>query len=376
VRDSSDLESVEGKIKGISGAQALTPIGIAVTACKEQSNSVFVNVEVNGINVQIFSLNQPTVSDALLTAEIDLNMLKGKPGLGLTCTVNGKLKTVKGGMGSPGKIDLNGNSAQLKDKLTSGDIINFKPGIKGADASAIIDDIIPENLNETDIVVNGTTLKIKPKIYQNGKLVYGDTSLSDGAEIEYYKPKTVREAVAQVLEISNETLANEVIEYTLNGKDKFIPISDYLIWGDGKLVNPNKPLKEGIELKVKEKEHKGKTIENVIHEKGSDLLEITFNGSQLAIPGLKREYTCNGEKVDLEYEIRDGDIITYEPQLLTVNRVLEYINYNISASVKKEMDLTINGNEAGYHDRINDGDKVSIFLKSRQKNKGDITGSL
>ena len=371
IRDCSDLETVRGRIRGIEGTQALTPIGIAVTSCESQSQTIFVNVEVNGNNVQIFSLEQPTISDALLTAEVDLNQLKGKPGMGLTCTVNGDLKTVKGDMGSQGKIFLNGKRAQLEDVIKSGDKIEFKPGREGKDASAVVADVIPENLTKKSITLDDTEVTIKPEIYQNGNLVKGDSPLLDGASIKYHIPETISEAVGQILEISPDNLNNEVIEYKINGEDKYIAVSDFLIWQDGNLVEPEDSIREGIRLNITESEVRNNTISEVFHKTDTNLLTITFNNSQLDIPARRREFICNGEKVNQDYEIKNGDQITVTSQPLTVNKVLEYIKYNISDSMKSEMELKINDSPADFDDQVVDGDQINIYFQ-RSKKGGNL----
>ncbi|MFW6030751.1 MAG: cell division protein FtsA, partial [Halanaerobiales bacterium] len=62
IRNGSNLENITGEIDNIKGPQSLTPIGIAVSAFNNSSETIFANVEVNGQNIQIFSLNTPNIS--------------------------------------------------------------------------------------------------------------------------------------------------------------------------------------------------------------------------------------------------------------------------------------------------------------------------
>ncbi|MEC9490754.1 MAG: cell division FtsA domain-containing protein, partial [Halanaerobiales bacterium] len=100
IRKREDLENIEGEVKGINTTQTLTPLGIAVTTRETQSKAVFIEVGVNGDRINLLTLSQPTAADALLAADIEMEQLTPRPGMGITATVNGELKTVKGEMGS------------------------------------------------------------------------------------------------------------------------------------------------------------------------------------------------------------------------------------------------------------------------------------
>ncbi len=368
IRDGSNLDNIIGQIKNISGPQSLTPIGIAVSAFDNSSETVFANVEVNGQNIQVFSLNSPSISDALLSAEIDINKLKAKVGKGLTCTVNGELKTIKGDLGKSGEVLLNGEKANLEDKITSGDTINFKTGKKGKDAEGKIRNVVEKEAKKKyKININNNETSVSTKIYQNKKLVTLDSEIIDGADIEYDKIITIKDALASILEVSKTKISEKSKEIILNGEKKKIPKKDYFAKVKNKDININHKMEDDLKILLIKKSKDIATVNDLLKAevKDKEKMQIVFNGSNLEIPSSDKLIKVNGKKVDKNYELEDGDKITTEMKSMTVNQLFNYINYNISESMKNDMEIIINDELGGYDDLISSGDNIKMKLKRK-----------
>jgi len=217
----------------------------------------------------------------------------------ITAVVNDELKIVKGEMGSSAKILLNEEEAGLETKLNNGDKIKFTPGKAGTDAEAKIIDLIPEaDICEYDIYLNGTKTKVSTKVFQNGKLVNYDQDLVDGAEIEYTVPRTVRDGLAQILEMPPEKIKNESISFTFNGQQERLVKSNYFISSEQKEVNLESRLEDGMSLKIEERENISFTIKELLQKKGSKDINIYFNNSELTVPSQYWEIEVNGESVE------------------------------------------------------------------------------
>jgi len=369
IRKKDDLDNVLGDIENINSTQTLTPIGIAVTTNETKNKAVFIDVEVNGEIVNLLTLSQPTIADALLAADIDIEKMSPSMGMGLTCTVNGDLKTVKGDFGKRGSLYLNGREAGIETKVKTGDQINFEYATPGKDAEALIEDIIPEqDLVSYDLYLDGSKNEVKTQIYQNGKWVTKDTPVKDGANVEYEIPNTIKDGVAQILEIPKDMLENERIEFYFNGDKKEIVKSPYQIKKEGQMINLEKTLKDNLSLTLEEKETNNLTIGEFLQTEGNDEIEIEFNGSELTIPNKFWEIKVNGEEVDLNYKIEDEDEIEAYSKKLTVDRVFDHINYNISDAMKSNLEILVNGEKAKLQSRIKDGDKLKVeLIKNRNK---------
>ncbi len=366
VKDGKGIKHIDGKIKNINDTQTLTPIGIAVDCHQSQKQAIFLRVEVNERPVQLFVLNQPTVSDALLAAEINIKEMKASPGMGLTFTVNGEFKMVKGSHGEPGYVLLNGNKADLDTPIETGDKIEFISGQDGEDAVAVIADVLPKDIIRTyEIMVDGNRIELISCIYQNQKQVELDTPVQDGAEITYNKLETIRDGVARLLEVDPERLGGKIINFTFNREEKEITTGDYMIKEGDDPVDLSRPLEDGLELRIFETKDNKVTIEELQEERQKEII-ITFNGSQLTVPLKPPEIKCNDKKVDSNYEIQPGDNIICKTRYPDVNQVLNYINYQLSPAMKTEIDLLINNQQAQFEDKVYDDDEIMIKFNSGQ----------
>jgi cell division protein FtsA len=365
IRKREDLNNIIGEIKGVNTTQTLTPIGIAITTRETQSKAVFIEVEVNNDRINLLTLSQPTVADALLAADIQMDQLRPHPGMGITATVNGDFKIIKGEMGSSAKILLNGEEVELKQRVNNGDKINFKAGKLGIDAEAKIKDIIPKSdLCSYNIYVNGSKNKVGTRIIQNEKLVNLDQGLIDGAEVEYTVPKTIKDGLSQIMELPSGKLKNESIKYTYNGQKEKKIKSKYLITSEQKKINLEQPLEDNMEIEIEEQENSCLTIRDLLKKKGNKEIKIYFNGSELNVPDQMWKVEINGEEEKFNYKIQDGDQIRAFSRTLTIEGVFNYINYDISQKMRAKMKLILNEKIADLSTKITENDKLKVKLNA------------
>ena len=268
-------------------------------------------------------------------------------------------------MGSSGEILLNSKKVGLKQRVSNGDKISFKPGKSGVDAEAKIRDVIPKSdLFSYIIYLNGTKNKVGTRIIQNGKLVNSDQDLIDGAEIEYTVPKTIKDGLSQIMDLQPEKLKNESIEYTYNGQKEEICKSNYLITSEQKRINLDEPLEDGLKLEIEEQENSFLTIRSLLQKKGNKEIRFYFNGSELNVPDQIWEVKINGEKEDLNYKIQTGDQIKAFSRTLTIKGVFNYINYEISETMREKMKLILNGESVNLATKIKEDDKLKVKLNA------------
>lgn len=212
VRGRDAIREVQGT-QNLAGPEAVTPIGIAVTAFKNKGLG-FAKVTVNGMQVRLFEVNKGTVGDCLLAAGIDMKKLMPRLGLALTVTVNGKLEIIRGTRGTPASILLNGREVPLDAPIRHGDVIEFVAAENGIDATGRVKDVLPF-LQSFKVGINNKAFEVKPIITMNDENVDFETELVDNAKIVYNLPKTVGE----VLELAGYTGDISSFIVTVNGKD-------------------------------------------------------------------------------------------------------------------------------------------------------------
>lgn len=363
IRKREDLDNISGQVEGVNTAQTLTPLGIAISTRERSGKAVFIEVEVNGDRINLLTLSQPTAADALLAAEIEMDKLNPRPGMGITATVNGKLKTVKGKMGRAAKITLNGEAVKLQTKLKDGDKINFTAGRPGLNAEAEVGDLIPAaDLKSYELYLNGSKNQVKTRIFQNDKLVNSDQKLIDGAEIKYSVPETIRDGLAQIMDLTAASFENRSLSYSFNGSSEEIIISDYLIKSGAEIVDLDRKLEDGLKLEVEENKGENLKLKDILKAKADQEIDFYFNGSELSVPDQVWEVEVNGERVDLDYQVEAEDQIQASARSLTVAGVFSYINYGISENMRDKMEIILNGKRAEFSTKINEGDKLKVKL--------------
>jgi len=366
IRDATDLKNISGNIAGVNGTQTLTPLGIAVSYHQSEQQAVFMEVVVNGEQQQLFSLTRPTISDALLAAEVDIKLLSPRPGRGITYTINDELKSIKGSLGQPGIIKLNGEEADLQARINTGDEIDFIPAESGEDAKVLIRDVLPGKMQQSfQLRVDGNPIELKTKIYQNGNLVNPEQKLKDGAEIRCRPLETIREGVADLLEISPENLVCTRKSYTFNGQQKHFYMGNYLVKNKNEPIDLDSKLKDQLSLKIEKISNEPPCLTDICEPGTAEEIRFFFNNSELKLPAAGNKIICNGEVVNFDYRIKAGDEIKFQKKKLTINRVLKLINYNLSDSLKEEVRILINDKESSFSDKINAGDKLKILFNKK-----------
>lgn len=208
VRGREALPDIVGN-PGFTGPQAVTPLGIAVTALRREGLTLS-QIEVNGRPVQLLASRKISVAQALLAAGVPVRQLYGRPGRGIGVEINGRLHFLKGQPGRPGKILVNGQPVSLDDLVKGGDIIQFLPGENGADARVVVRDLVP-NLQAKTITFNNKTVTLEPLILMNGNAVSRDTEVPDQAKIEFNPLETVADVLKYLGQAPDQpTLLNGV----------------------------------------------------------------------------------------------------------------------------------------------------------------------
>jgi len=242
--------------------ELVTPIGIAIAAKKMPIQ--YMSLTVNEQIVRLFELKEMTVGDAFLAANIRAKQLYGKPGHGLSISVNGQDIFIPGGHGQPAQILVNGQQASTKTIIKTGDAILLIEGQDGHPATATVRDIVDQAVAKT-VTIQEMKYVIEPKITVNGSPVSMDTVLNDRDSIVF----EVAETVEDIFKATNNTNMLKQFE-------------SYVIYVDGK---------------------------------------------PLYVPTFSANLLINGKPGKLTYAVQHNDVITFsQPSLPTVQRIADHLN--------------------------------------------------
>lgn len=377
VRGSEDVPRVEGLTRILAGPEGVTPLGIAMMAARPQALTLS-QVQVNGKSVRFFRGEKTTVGDALLAAGMGFTELLGKPGLPLTVEVNGKIRIIKGKMGQPAEIFLNGVPAGLDTPLPPDAVIEVGEPESGLDATALVRDVLPPDVPAVKIFYHGVPKILEPLILVNGKAATPDTPLEDGARVNCRPVRTVFEALA-ALGFSESQLSRRILKVTLNGKPKEVSYYPFRIYKNRRLALLEDEINEGDEL-VYDSTPVFYQIKDLLQEEeGVGLAQkeigVFVNGERITLALGGRRILKNGTEVDLEDVIEDGDEIrissenTATPILADVFKYITIEQKSLRAAARLVM--LVNGQEAQFTTPLKDGDKIRIYWKD----EGQLEGS-
>ncbi|MFD1207189.1 cell division protein FtsA [Sporosarcina contaminans] len=344
--------------ESISSSPALvTPIGIAIAAKRAPIH--YMSVTVNDKTIRLFELKEMTVGDALLAANVKARQLYGKPGLGMTISINGRQITIPGEHGKPSIIYLNGKQASIKDLIKTGDIIHLTAGVDGKDASATVQEIIGDDMDPIHIHLNGEEMMIKPEILLNGIAANRETIVKDRDEI-LFKRKT---EISELIGNSNVPM-NHPFHVVHNGKKINLPTLGPFFAVREKIVPPTYKIQDGDEITFTTSLPSVKDVLNALHFPAVSKIEVTFNGEPVSLEMNRRTILLNGKPASEKDEVNVGDRIdvseTNDP--LCFSDIFAYIDYTLPKTAATTYQLLRNGSPIGFNDPIYPGDELQIKL--------------
>lgn len=304
VRGRDAIANVTGARNALTGPDAVTPIGIAVTA-STSSTFGFVYVTVDDRGVRLFNPVAPTVADALLAAGIAIRELQGRVGKGFTVTVNGSLRMVRGTFGRPAQILVNGEPVTLESTVRHRDRIEIIPAVDGAPGSATVGELVSDLVRTVTVMVGGEERQIPPIVTLGGQPANWDAQLQDNDAIQ----AATRGTVGDVLEYLGYAEPDGVTELriTVQGESRVVRRARYLIRVNGQEVDAFAPVADGDIIEVAETEPI--TVGELcagLRPSGA-AVRLKVNGEPMEIAAGATVYYRNGSPIQPDETVWDGD---------------------------------------------------------------------
>jgi cell division protein FtsA len=299
----------------LSGPEGVTAVGIATVALTRLGYE-FMTVRVNGSEYKIFNTRNINVSQVLGLVKFDPRHLICKNGRDLRFTLNKKEHTVFGELGRPARIYVGNREANLQTPVRDGDDILVIKAVDGADATARVEDFLPEK-RTLDLLINGIEITWPVRALLNG------TEAGPAAPV---KP-------GDSLEIVNQPTIGEILKW------RGINTTRGEIYINGQKATTRDTVADGDVIEV----HAAEKIVN--------------NGQP---PGIK--VTVNGE-----------EIIIPQREAIFVD-IFNHVKINTSDS-GGTMVMRLNGARARYTDPIHHGDRIDLYWESSVSDPKPAGGS-
>ncbi len=344
----------------VTGADMITPLGIALTAIRK-TGIEFTDLTVNNTTVHLMALNGLSVMDALVATHI--KRLYPRPGLALTLKVNSQFITIEGDAGKHATVLLDGKKANLGDPVRKGSRIEFEPPSDGRDASITVRELISKMGMDlfTNITVNDEATRQMLSVLVNGKIVSPVENVPDRAEV-IIEPATLEEVIQRT---GNDV--TDKIQVTVNRKPKLLDRTQLLIRLNGTAVKSadlsNITIKSDDKVQIRKNEAIW-TVADIFDMPASRRsTSVILNGEKVTFNGHDDSIIVNGRKAELSERVFDGDDITIKEgadENPILSDLFEFMDINREELVGKNIKLFVNGTPARFTTPLREGNKVSI----------------
>lgn len=356
VRCPDNVEGIDNIPPFLMAPDGVTPLGILKLAGSKTLN--FVNVTLNGQALHLFNLGNLTIANALLAAGINIRTLQGRPGLGITVTINNQTKFLPGTHGKPGCISLNGAPASFTDIIHDRDVITVTNGTDGTSPTPAVKDVItvPDPLTVT---LNGRQTVILPTINVNNKPATLDTLLSDRDQVTCHLPTILSE----VLAAAKMVIKPQCYTYQINDSERiYTTYPKFKV--NGRLAANDTPIASGDTIEIEP--GAAPTLKELLGIAASEeeFVDVLFNGAKCSIPTRRYTFTINGNPAGLNDIPSQGSTIEYsclERANLMIADVLLAANFNPRAlPANTTIEILLNGQPAEYTAPVKNGDTIDI----------------
>ncbi|MDP4126458.1 MAG: rod shape-determining protein [Bacillota bacterium] len=337
--------------KNLKGPESVTPIGIGIAAL-EGNGLQYYTVLVNNTPVPIFELQLTTVAEALLAAGIQPRSFFGRPGAALTFELNDEMKVIKGTMGTPALLTVNGEAGKLDQPLKAGDEIAFIPGEAGKDAQARLAEVLPAQ-NAKRVFWNGKQEEYTPQVFVNDRLVSETEKIIDGLKIRYLPNDDLTHLFMQK---GFDLQKKETLDIRINGELRSLDL-EYEILVNGSEVKGNCQIHDEDSIEVRTK----KITIGDLKLKPTPLF-FSFNGSELQYPPQETIISFHGRLMtDNEFITNDMDLIVAGfRQMPILSELLPYVKFPEGTTAGSSLKLNVNGQPAEFTTVLHPGDRVMV----------------
>ncbi|MFL0196326.1 cell division protein FtsA [Clostridium sp. WILCCON 0269] len=317
------------------GSIGVTVLGIALVCIKRLGHD-FIDVMLNGNVVSLFNSHKHTVMDVMLYAGINPNVLIGKNGKNIRFTVNGIKRVAFGTLASNAEITINGFQKSIDEEVKEGDNIEIKYAINGKIASPKVIDYV-QKIYSISFFINDIIENLEPIAYINKNRTGLGSIINEEDDVVIIFPETLKDYEKYFSSHSQEFI------YYLNGNKLDI---NYII-NEG----------DRIYRVLKSQEEKQEKIE-----------KISLDSVDEKVPEIKKENERDLKQINEFEEINKKEMtITVNGKNIVLKGKKQYIFVDIFnhtefdlTKVKGKLYLHLNGNDAGYYDKLSQGDIIEL----------------
>lgn len=367
LRGEEVLKEVDYQFTGAKKDSAyVTPIGICLNFYEQKNNFIFVSF--NEKRIKLYDNGHLSVADAAVQAGFPNEGLFPKRGRELNFTVNGKQHMVRGQVGEPAVILLNGTEVNLTTSIIAGDKITATESTYGKPASATIASL-DEYGGKISVIVNDRRVELPKFAEVNGELQSEYYEIQND-DVIVMRPYYSVQQIVEFMDVILNPDMNIYVNNKLADKDTLVYDNFSVIWTMEELslsdvsaeeeesakasaVSKSKPQSE-YEAAVAEAEKE--------NEKYAD--DGTLDEEYVEYKRQKEEAKKEEERANLKpvtvYVNGGAVLLQGKPNYVFVD-VFDFIDFDLKKRPEgKGIVTNINGRKAEFSESLFEGDKLEI----------------
>lgn len=356
----------------------VTPIGICLNYF-DQRNS-FIMVHFNGERIKLYDNNRLTIVDAALQAGFSNELLFPKRGKEINFTVNGSPRIARGEVGESAIVKVNDKLTNINAPLIANSYITVEPSTAGEAAKLTIADIADYTKGTVNFVVNGKNIHCPKFVEVNGSIELSSYEIKEGDVIETRNFYTVGQ-LAEFMDVQVDTshaimVNNRPADLNTLVYENFTIewMEDTMQYAEGYSgMQEEESVEEKILQTVEDPEIEAASEEDSYATKNpevSNSAETTQKADFVredTVSPLAQKQQKAVEPVPTESQMTMLVMINGAPVKLTGKKdyifvdIFDFIDFNLAASNGRAIVTRVNGENAEYMQKLNNGDAIEIY---------------
>lgn len=307
--------------------------------------------------VQVLDLGAATVLDGLLAAGFAARELTGRPGLGLTVTIDGELRLVPALPGRLAEVRHGDQALPLEEPLPEDARLVVRLAVAGEGPATTLEDLWGAGRS---LVYHVDGVKVDYVLIprRDGRPVPWETAVSDGGSYQ------ILPSLAELLEHVGVSAIEDSVVFEVEGVRQSLELGETSWTSGGRRLLPGDAVSPGEPLTRLRAERPWPLVRDVMPEAAAGFIAVSWEGRVVKVPtGTPSIREASGVAVDPAEPVRQGASYRYGPPKAPILAdLLALVEQDVTqgAEAGGGLVLEVDGQPAEFTTTLQEGCRVSV----------------